>query len=218
MANCFYRVLQTKVINFPSAETQILHHFKKLPMKKNLSELGKVIIVYILILFTIICIWSCNSLKKSESMVLASRESVERVRAATDDLFKCANDSIVFIHDSTEVTNTEYQRDTLIESRNDTTFINYFDTAIVTKTVTKTLNTVITDNREVNKLKDSLTNIRLREASFSGQILSKENDLKKANKSKNLWFIISLFSVALLLIIGVMTIYKTLTNILPIRK
>ena len=173
--------------------------------------------IFLFILWVLVML-SCNPIQKAENRVLADVESVKRVRAKTDALWPCANDSLVFIHDSTTVTETVFERDTLIESRNDTTFVNYFDTVTVTKTLTKTVNTIVTDNREVNKLKDSLTAIRLREAKFSGQILSKDNDVKKAKSDKQLWFIIAIFAIAILIIIGVLTVYKALTNILPIRK
>jgi len=183
-------------------------------MKINLSELAKLILLYVLFIIGVIMLFSCNPVKQ----VLADIEKVKVVRAVTDPLFPCANDSLVFIHDSTTVTETVFERDTLIEQRNDTTFVNYFDTAIVTKTVTKNTQTVVVDKREVNKHIDTINAIRLREAAFKGQLLSKEGEIKKAKSGKNLWFIVSIFSVAILLIIGVLAVHKALTNILPIRK
>jgi hypothetical protein len=121
--------------------------------------------ILLLIIFS-----SCLNIKKAENKVLADWESVKRVRAKTDVLLPCANDSLVFIHDSATVVETTYLRDTLVMQRNDTTFVNYFDTAIVYKTNTKTINTVVVDKREVNKLQDSINVMAIREAKLQGAI------------------------------------------------
>lgn len=184
-------------------------------MRINLNEIAKLLLIYIIGIVLLICMWSCNPLKKAESRVLVNVESVQRVRAATDKLYPCANDSLVFIHDSTTVLETEYLRDTLIESRNDTTFVNYFDTAVVTKTVTVTKEITVLDGRELGKLNDSLTAIRLREAAFKGQQLEKDKQIREAKKSKQTWFLLALFAGISLLIIGFLEIYKVITNIIP---
>jgi hypothetical protein len=135
---------------------------------------------------------SCLNIKKAENMVLADWESVKRVRAKTDALLPCANDSLVFIHDSATVVETQYLRDTLIEQHNDTTFVNYFDTAIVTKLVTKTINTVVTDKREVNKHIDSINALRLREAKLQGAINEQRLEYNKVKDSKSIWRMIAI--------------------------
>jgi len=149
-----------------------------------------------LFLFLLIC-WvlvmlSCNPTKKAEQRVLANVESVKRVRAATDPLYPCANDSLVFIHDSTIVNNTEYIRDTLVKQINDTTFVYYYDTAIVYKTNTKTINTVVTDKREVNKHIDIINALRLREAKLQGTIHEQRLEYNKLKDSKSIWRMIAI--------------------------
>ena len=149
-----------------------------------------------LFLFLLIC-WvlvmlSCNPTKKAEQRVLANVESVKRVRAATDPLYPCANDSLVFIHDSTIVNNTEYIRDTLVKQINDTTFVYYYDTAIVYKTNTKTINTVVVDKREVNKHIDSINALRLREAKLQGAIHEQRLEYNKVKDSKSIWRMIAI--------------------------
>ncbi len=187
-------------------------------MRINLNEIAKLLLICIIGIVLLICMWACNPLKKAENRVLANVESVQRVRAATDPLFPCANDSLVFIHDSTTVENTEYQRDTLIDVRNDSTFIYYYDTVTLEKTRYKVVNTIVTDNREINKLRDSLNSIRLREAEFKGKLLEKDKRIKDVSGAKTNWFLIALFAIIALLIIGFLEIYKALTNILPKLK
>ena len=149
-----------------------------------------------LFLFLLIC-WvlvmlSCNPTKKAEQRVLANVESVKRVRAATDPLYPCANDSLVFIHDSTIVNNTEYIRDTLVKQINDTTFVYYYDTAIVYKTNTKTINTVVVDKREVNKHIDSINVMAIREAKLQGAIHEQRLEYIKVKDSKSIWRMIAI--------------------------
>jgi hypothetical protein len=119
-------------------------------------------------------------------------ESVQKVRAATDPLYPCANDSLVFIHDSTIVNNTQYLRDTLVMQRNDTTFIYYYDTAIVYKTNTKTINTVVVDKREANKLQDSINVMAIREAKLQGAIHEQRLEYIKVKDSKSIWRMIAI--------------------------
>ena len=161
-------------------------------MRINLSEIANLLLIYIIGILLLVCLWSCNPLKKAENKVLANVESVKRVRAVTDPLFPCANDSLVFIHDSATVVETKYLRDTLVMQRNDTTFVNYFDTAIVIKLVTKTINTVVTDKREVNKLQDSINALRLREAKLQGAINEQRLEYNKAKDSKSIWRMIAI--------------------------
>ena len=161
-------------------------------MRINLSEIAKILLIYIIGIVLLICLWSCNPLKKAENKVLANVESVKRVRAVTDPLFPCANDSLVFIHDSATVVETTYLRDTLVMQRNDTTFVNYYDTAIVTKLVTKNINTVVTDKHEVNKLQDSINALRLREAKLQGAIHEQRLEYIKVKDSKSIWRMIAI--------------------------
>ena len=161
-------------------------------MRINLSEIAKLLLIYIIGIVLLICLWSCNPLKKAENKVLANVESVKRVRAVTDPLYPCANDSLVFIHDSTTVVETTYLRDTLVMQRNDTTFVNYFDTAIVIKLVTKTINTVVTDKREVNKLQDSINAMAIREAKLQGTINEQRIEYNKVKDSKSIWRMIAI--------------------------
>jgi hypothetical protein len=143
--------------------------------------------ILLLIIFS-----SCLNIKKAENKVLADWESVKRVRAKTDVLLPCANDSLVFIHDSTIVNNTEYIRDTLVKQINDTTFVYYYDTAIVYKTNTKTINTVVVDKREVNKDIDSINALRLREAKLQGAIHEQRLEYNKVKNSKSIWRMIAI--------------------------
>ena len=161
-------------------------------MRINLSEIAKLLLIYIIGIVLLICLWSCNPLKKAENKVLANVESVKRVRAVTDPLYPCANDSLVFIHDSATVVETQYLRDTLVMQRNDTTFVNYFDTAIVIKLVTKTINTVVTDKREVNKLQDSINAMAIREAKLQGTINEQRIEYNKVKDSKSIWRMIAI--------------------------
>ena len=161
-------------------------------MRINLSEIANLLLIYIIGILLLVCLWSCNPLKKAENKVLANVESVKRVRAVTDPLFPCANDSLVFIHDSATVVKTKYLRDTLVMQRNDTTFVNYFDTAIVTKLVTKTINTVVTDKREVNKLQDSINAMAIREAKLQGTINEQRLEYNKVKDSKSIWRMIAI--------------------------
>ena len=98
----------------------------------------------------------------------------------------------MFIHDSATVIDTQYLRDTLVEQRNDTTFVNYYDTAIVTKLVTKTINTVVTDKREVNKHIDSINAMAIREAKLQGTINEQRLEYNKAKDSKSIWRMIAI--------------------------
>jgi hypothetical protein len=161
-------------------------------MKINLNEVAKLLLIYVIGILLVVCLWSCNPLKKAENRVLANVESVKRVRAATDPLYPCANDSLVFIHDSTIVNNTEYIRDTLVKQINDTTFVYYYDTAIVYKTNTKTINTVVTDKREVNKLQDSINVMAIREAKLQGAIHEQRLEYNKVKDSKSIWRMIAI--------------------------
>jgi hypothetical protein len=143
--------------------------------------------ILLLIIFS-----SCLNIKKAENKVLADWESVKRVRAKTDVLLPCANDSLVFIHDSTIVNNTEYIRDTLVKQINDTTFVYYYDTAIVYKTNTKTINTVVVDKREANKLQDSINVMAIREAKLQGAIHEQRLEYNKVKDSKSIWRMIAI--------------------------
>ena len=143
--------------------------------------------ILLLIIFS-----SCLNIKKAENKVLADWESVKRVRAKTDVLLPCANDSLVFIHDSTTVVETTYLRDTLVKQINDTTFVYYYDTAIVYKTNTKTINTVVVDKREVNKDIDSINALRLREAKLQGAIHEQRLEYNKVKDSKSIWRMIAI--------------------------
>jgi hypothetical protein len=143
--------------------------------------------ILLLIIFS-----SCLNIKKAENKVLADWESVKRVRAKTDVLLPCANDSLVFIHDSTTVVETTYLRDTLVMQRNDTTFVNYYDTAIVYKTNTKTINTVVVDKREANKLQDSINVMAIREAKLQGAIHEQRLEYNKLKDSKSIWRMIAI--------------------------
>jgi hypothetical protein len=98
----------------------------------------------------------------------------------------------VFIHDSATVVETTYLRDTLVMQRNDTTFVNYFDTAIVYKTNTKTINTVVVDKREVNKLQDSINVMAIREAKLQGAIHEQRLEYNKVKDSKSIWRMIAI--------------------------
>ena len=149
---------------------------------------------------------SCNPLQRAENRVLANVESVKRVRAATDQLWPCANDSIVFIHDSTTVINTEYLRDTLVEVNNDTTFVFYYDTVIVNKKVTKNTQTVVVDKREQNKLIDSINSLRLREAKINGQVSEQRFQYNKMKGERNLWRIVAAILFTAIIAIGVIRI------------
>lgn len=150
------------------------------------------------ILVIIVSLFACNA----ERQVLADIEKVKRVRAVTDALFPCVTkDSLVFIHDSTTV--ETIKRDTLIEELNDTTY--YFITDTVTKVRTVTKERWRVDDREVNKLTDSLTAIRLREASFKGQILQLQSTSDKYLKQRNTYVAIL---VGLILAALVFVIYK----------
>jgi alpha-L-arabinofuranosidase len=157
-------------------------------MRINLSEIAKLLLIYLIGIVLLICLWSCNSVNK----VLANVESVQKVRAATDPLYPCANNSLVFIHDSATVVETTYLRDTLVMQRNDTTFVNYFDTAIVYKTNTKTINTVVVDKREVNKLQDSINVMAIREAKLQGAIHEQRLEYNKVKDSKSIWRMIAI--------------------------
>jgi hypothetical protein len=157
-------------------------------MRINISEIAKLLLIYLIGIVLIICLWSCNSVNK----VLANVESVQKVRAATDPLYPYANDSLVFIHDSTIVNNTQYIRDTLVKQINDTTFVYYYDTAIVYKTNTKTINTVVVDKREVNKLKDSINAMAIREAKLQGAIHEQRLEYNKVKDSKSIWRMIAI--------------------------
>ena len=161
-------------------------------MRINLSEIANLLLIYIIGILLLVCLWSCNPLKKAENKVLANVESVKRVRAVTDPLFPCANDSLVFIHDSATVVETKYLRDTLVMQLNDTTFVNYYDTAIVTKLVTKTINTVVTDKREVNKLQDSINAMAIREAKLQGAINQIKFEGQKMQGQRNIWQMIAI--------------------------
>ena len=84
----------------------------------------------------IFCLTGCNTLKKAENKVLANIESVKRVRATTDALFPCFNDTILdFIHDSTVIELIQTHTDTL--TLNDTTYVHYFDTVYKSRTITR---------------------------------------------------------------------------------
>ncbi len=157
-------------------------------MRINISEIAKLLLIYIIGIVLVVCLWSCNSVNK----VLANVESVQKVRAATDPLYPCANDSLVFIHDSAILNNTEYIRDTLIKQINDTTFVYYYDTAVVYKTNTKTINTVVVDKREVNKLQDSINVMAMREAKLQGAIHEQRLEYNKVKDSKSIWRMIAI--------------------------
>jgi hypothetical protein len=150
--------------------------------------------------------FSCNPVNK----VLADIEKVKVVRAKTDPLFPCANDSLVFIHDSTTVVNTEYLRDTLVEVNNDTTFVFYYDTVIVNKTNTKTINTVVVDKREQNKLIDSINSLRVREAKINGQVSEQRFQYNKMKGERNIWRIVAAILFTAIIAIGVIRIKSIL--------
>jgi hypothetical protein len=173
-------------------------------MRINISEIAKLLLIYIIGIVLVVCLWSCNSVNK----VLANVESVKRVRAATDPLYPCANDSLVFIHDSTIVNNTQYIRDTLVKKINDTTFVYYYDTAIVTKLVTKTINTVVVDKREVNKDIDSINALRLREAKLQGAIHEQRLEYNKVKNSKSIWRMIAICLFIAFIGLGIIKLMK----------
>jgi hypothetical protein len=159
------------------------------------------IFIFLFVLWILIML-SCNPVNK----VLADIEKVKVVRAATDQLWPCANDSLVFIHDSTEVINTEYLRDTLIEVNNDTTFVFYYDTVIVNKTNTKTVNTVVVDNRYT----DSLNKMLVREAKLQGTISEQRFQYNKMKGERNLWRIVAAILFTAIIAIGVIRIKSIL--------
>ena len=182
-------------------------------MRINLSEIAKLLLIYIIGILLLVCLWSCNPLKKAENRVLANVESVKRVRAVTDPLYPCANDSLVFIHDSATVVETQYLRDTLVMQRNDTTFVNYYDTAIVTKLVTKTINTVVTDKREVNKHIDSINALRLREANLQGAINQIKFEGQKMQGQRNIWRLIAISLFIVIIFAAIIKLFDTFKKI-----
>lgn len=173
-------------------------------MKKETALFIFLLLCWILIMF------SCNPLQKAENRVLANVESVKRVRAATDQLYPCANDSIVFVHDSTEVVNTEYLRDTLIEQRSDTTFIFYYDTVIVNKTKTQYVNTVVVDKREQNKLIDSINSLKLREQRITGQVSEQRFQYEKMKGERNLWRLVVFILLGAMLVLTILRLKSIL--------
>lgn len=185
---------------------------------------------------------SCKPLEKAEKRVLADVESVKRVRAKTDALFPC--NSIVpepiYIKGRDipvpfaviDTTKLKALRDSINASKIDLngycdTYVDAaykagYDNAKVDFKQSVRVDTVKVpippDTRELTKLNDSLTNIRLREASFKGQLAEKDKQIKDSNSSRNTWFLVALFSLIALLIVAFLAAYKTIINTLPIRK
>ena len=167
-------------------------------MKKETALFLFLLVLWVLMLF------SCNPLQKAENRVLANVESVKRIRAITDPLWPCANDSLVFIHDSTTLTNTEYQRDTLVDIRNDSTFIHYTDTVTITNTKTKVINTVVVDGREVSKHLDSINSLHLQLSISKGTISEQRFQQNKMQGERNIWRIVAFILFASIIFIGIL--------------
>ena len=153
---------------------------------------------------------SCLNIKKAENMVLADWESVKRVRATTDALLPCANDTILdFIHDSTVIELIQTNTDTL--TVNDTTYVHYFDTVYKARTITR--NSIITDNRELKKLSDTLTILRISKAESLGSLLQSQKATAEQYKARKQWvtYTIALAAIcALLIAIIVLLLLKKL--------
>jgi hypothetical protein len=195
-----------------------------------------------LTLLTIGFLSSCNPISKAENRVLADVESVKRVRAKTDELFPCNTEKpepiyirgrdIPVLYPVIDTTKLKALRDSINASKVDLngycdTYVDAaykagYDNAKADFKQSVRVDTFIKkippDTRELKKLNDSLTALRLREAEHKGELAAKDKQIKDANKAKTNWFLIALFSVILLLVIGFLTIYKTITNIFPIKK
>lgn len=158
----------------------------------------------------IFCLTGCNTLKKAENKVLANIESVKRVRATTDALFPCFNDTILdFIHDSTVIELIQTHTDTL--TLNDTTYVHYFDTVYKSRTITR--NSIVTDNRELKKLSDTLTILRISKAESLGALLQSQKATAEQYKARKQWvtYTIALAVIcALLIAIIVLLLLKKL--------
>jgi hypothetical protein len=58
--------------------------------------------------------------------------------------------------------------------------------------VTKTINTVVTDKREVNKHIDSINAMAIREAKLQGEINEQRFEYNKVKDSKSIWRMIAI--------------------------
>jgi sensor c-di-GMP phosphodiesterase-like protein len=172
----------------------------------------KWVVIFVVLVFTIVMLLpGCSTAKKdqkAENRVLANVESVQRVRAKTDQLYPCNNDTVITnIHDTTTniLVKNVFHTDTLI--KDGVKYIYHTDTAYFEKTKTLTKTVSVTDTREVNKLNDSLTQIRLREVQYKGQLLEKENQLKTANQRGNKWFIWCMGILGIIAVGGILWAY-----------
>lgn len=151
----------------------------------------------ILIPITLLLIIGCSETKKTqkaENRVLADVESVKRVRAKTDALFPCLNDSTtVWEHDTTYIpqvkTVKEIKYDTI--EKDNKVYLLYRDTIYKERVITKQI--TVGDGRETKKLSDSLLNRTIQLSYYKGRNAELNEDkaaLKKSN-TKLWWLVIA---------------------------
>lgn len=159
------------------------------------KEVNYLLAGYVLLLLAwILLITGCNPIRKAENRVLADVESVKRVRAKTDELFKCANDTILdFIHDTTITERT----DTITHVVNGEPVFGKVvvrDTIRQIRTRTIQQNHIVVDYREQNKGKDTIQALRIELARKDGQILQEQKNVDAAEDQSTirLWIILGM--------------------------
>jgi len=179
---------------------------------KSINHRIKPVLIAVLVAiisFVLLMFFGCNPAKqltKAENKVLANVESVERVRAKTDALYPCNTDTIVSDqHDTTYIPSPpKYIRHIDTLRRNDTVYFFQTDTAEFEKIRTITNTKIVTDTREVNKLKDTITNLRIQREWYKSTNNEKNETISAAKKERNtlLWWAIGIGVLGVLSHVG----------------
>lgn len=127
---------------------------------------------------------SCHPVRN----VLADINKVKQVRAATDALFPCVNDTTVIKTHSTDtlvLTNTRRYTDTL--RRHDTLYIFHTDTAEFERVRTVYKNSIVTDHTREDSLRILLIKERTTIAGLNATITEKNTRIGEARADARKW-------------------------------
>lgn len=149
-----------------------------------------------LLVMALLLITACSPQKKierSKQIVLTNKPAFDSVGHIWAQLNPCASDTVI-----NEITDTIYGENVFFS---DTIYMPQDNIKYIYKTITKQPTVIekkttsyITDNRQVNLLKDQLNNERIKSNYLLGNIDTKELSIKEQKKiaNKRMYYIIGL--------------------------
>ncbi len=163
------------------------------------------LLIALCICIAVALLFGCKSQEKAVQRVLTNEQSFSKVGAKWAALNPCTNDTTIeFINGDTLI---YVQRDTLIDVQQnyDTTHTFYHITNTVTKVKRDTVLKVITDNRALNIVKDSLAHYKQMVSKLDGiNYQHKQQDKVDGKHKLILALVIALFGI----IIGILIRFK----------